>query len=225
MNSSVLELRDIHAGYLRKEILRGLTLTVGAGEIVAVFGHNGAGKSTTLKVVAGLLIPTKGSVHFNGHDIHGMGIAERQRLGIGYLMQGGRIFPNLTVQENHDLSTAEARREGRTPARLGERFPILCERRTARAGLLSGGQRQMLAIELVLAQQPSLLLLDEPTAALAHDLAVAVLAGLRQYVTMTSAAALLVEQDSAVVLPVVNRHVNLGNGTLRQDMASYEIEQ
>jgi branched-chain amino acid transport system ATP-binding protein len=220
VSDPILELDDVHVAYLRKEILRGASLTVSRGEIVAVLGENGAGKSTALKVVAGLLHPSQGSVRYQGRDLRGVDTAHRQRLGIGYLMQGGRVFPNLTVQENHDLALAGARMAAGLVPRLGDWFPTLRDRRSARAGLLSGGQRQMLAIEMVLAPRPSLLLLDEPTAALAEDAAAVVLKTFEQYVTRQSAAALLVEQNVRAALTLVHRHVILADASFRKDTAN-----
>jgi len=224
VSDPVLEMDEVHAAYLGKEILRGASLTVGQGEIVAILGENGAGKSTTLKVVAGLLHPSKGSVRFRGRDLLGADTARRQRLGIGYLMQGGRVFPNLTVQENHNLALAGGR-TGQGPApRLGDWFPALRDRGPTRAGLLSGGQRQMLAIEMVLAQRPGLLLLDEPTAALADDAAAAVLTTVEGYVARESAAALLVEQNIGAALTLAHRRVILAGATFRKDTTNNAAE-
>lgn len=214
MSSPILELNDVYVAYLQREILRGVTLSVHAGEIVALLGENGSGKSTTLKVVSGLLRPKQGKVRYRGRDLDGLGVAQRQRLGIGYLMQGGRVFPNLSVQENFDLSVAEARDAGRKPGCLGDCFPALSERRDDRAGLLSGGQRQMLAIELILAQRPDLLLLDEPTAALAEDLALSVMKAIQQYVTQSSSAVLLVEQNTDLIRPMCVRTLHIQQGRL-----------
>ena len=214
MSHPILGLSDVHAAYLTKEILRGMSLTVDAGEIVAILGENGAGKSTTLKVVAGLLRPSKGRVHFEGQDLDGLDISQRQQRGVGYLMQGGRVFPNLTVQENHELAAVEARRAGRTPSLLGEWFPILRERRTVRAGLLSGGQRQMLAIEMVLTQQPRLLLLDEPTGALETSLGMKILTAIKQYVSKNRTGAVLVEQNADLALTFASTTKHLLQGKI-----------
>ncbi len=195
MSSPLLEICNVHAAYFQREILRGVSLTVAAGEMVALLGENGAGKSTVLKIVAGLLYPSKGSVRYHGRDLNGCGVAHRQQLGIGYLMQGGRVFPNLTVQENSQLAAVAARRAGREPSSLGDWFPALRDRCHDRAGLLSGGQRQMLAIELVLAQRPELLLLDEPTGTLTVELANGILQTIQTLVSSGTVAALLVEQN------------------------------
>jgi ABC-type branched-subunit amino acid transport system ATPase component len=191
----ILVVEDVHAAYLQKEILRGVSLAVHAGEVVSLLGENGSGKSTTLKVIAGLLKPSRGTIRYRGRELNGHDTAQRQRLGLGYLMQGGRVFPNLTVEENFNLAAAYAADADCERGRLGDFFSLLQSRRRDLAGLLSGGQRQMLAIELVLAQRPEVLLLDEPTGALSGDLALQVLTQIRDYVRRRRAAALLVEHN------------------------------
>jgi branched-chain amino acid transport system ATP-binding protein len=213
MNTTLLELCDIHASYTRKDILRGVTLTVRAGETVTLLGENGAGKSTVLRVVAGLLQPSKGVVRYRGRDLNGMTVVDRQRLGIGYLIQGGRIFPNLTVQENFDLAVSSTCNPQYKSSKLGDWFPALLARRDERAGLLSGGQRQMLAIELVLAQQPAFLLLDEPTGALSGDVAMQMMGTVKEYIRQRDAASLLVEHDLTAI-GYATRHLHLVNGVL-----------
>jgi ABC-type branched-subunit amino acid transport system ATPase component len=221
MSIPILELSDIHAAYIRKEILRGVSLTVRAGEMVALLGENGSGKSTTLKVVSGFLSPTRGSVIYKGHSIDNLSVTDRQRLGVGYLMQGGRVFPNLSVQENFHLAASGAIRNG-SPARLGDWFPPLRARGHDRAGLLSGGQRQMLAIELVLSQQPDVLLLDEPAGALTEELAAGILRTISQYVASKSVAALLVEQNAQLARETCARTLHIKQGVL---LDSCEVTQ
>ena len=128
-------------------------------------------------------------------------------------MQGGRVFPNLTVQENFDLAAAEARYVGREPAQLGDWFSLLRDRSHDRAGLLSGGQRQMLAIELVLSQKPRLLLLDEPTAALANELAIGILKMIQYHAVKGRVAVLLVEQNAFLAQAISARTLHVKHGT------------
>jgi ABC-type branched-subunit amino acid transport system ATPase component len=210
---AILTLEDVHAAYLQKEILRGLSLTVHAGEIVALLGENGSGKSTTLKVIAGLLNPSQGTVRYQGRSLNGLGVPQRQQLGIGYLMQGGRVFPNLTMEENFNLAASNVRSTNATPA-LGDWFTDLRDRRSDRAGLLSGGQRQMLAIELVLVQKPQLLLLDEPTSSLSAELGAKILSSIRRSIKATGASALLVEQNGASAASASDRTLHLSSGLL-----------
>jgi ABC-type branched-subunit amino acid transport system ATPase component len=197
MSSSdpLLVLQDVHAAYFQREVLRGLSLSVRKGEVLVLAGANGSGKSTTLKVVAGLLALTNGRVLYKDQDLRHLEATDRQRLGVGYLMQGGRVFPNLTVRENLELATAHGQPESGGAWVLGSCFPTLGQHGEQRAGLLSGGQRQMLAIEMVLSQNPALLLLDEPFAALSEDASSELQACLNAYVARDDRAALLVEQE------------------------------
>lgn len=222
---SLLVLECIHAAYIKKEILRGVSLTVNRGEIVALLGGNGSGKSTTLKTIAGLLYPTKGRVLLDGVDISRQASHARQSMGMGYLMQGGRVFPNLTVAENFSISTAHASRSiCSSQSTLGTLFPILAERASDRAGLLSGGQRQMLAIALVLAQRPKLALLDEPTGALSNDLARSILNTIVEYSRNTGCGVLLVEQNLKEAERVAHRKVTLSSGVLGEAESAARTE-
>lgn len=212
MTTPLLELRDVHAAYLMKDVLRGVSLAVSFGEIVALVGENGSGKSTVLSVVAGLLRPTRGAVLFEGREIAKLPAYQRQRVGIGYMLQGGRVFPSLTVEENLQLAAERAGRADRKEG-PGVWFPSLRERLRDRAGLLSGGQRQMLAVELVIAQRPKLLLLDEPTASLSADLAEMVLERIADYVRNGASGALLVEH-TATAAAVATRTLDLIHGVI-----------
>jgi ABC-type branched-subunit amino acid transport system ATPase component len=208
---------DVHAAYVKKEILHGVSLTVNRGEIVALLGGNGSGKSTMLKTIVGLLRPTKGRVLLDGTDIIGKGVQARQAMGIGYLMQGGRVFPNLTVAENFSIAARHTRRtNGSAQSALGDVFPGLAERGGTRAGLLSGGQRQMLALEMVLSQRPRLLLLDEPTAALSVDVSRSILAILLAYTRQSPCSILLVEQNVADAKEISTRCLRLAFGRVHE---------
>ncbi len=215
--SHILALENIHAAYLKKDILRGLSFVLDAGEIVTLLGENGSGKSTTLKVIAGLLNPSQGTVTYNNQDLCGVSIVGRQELGIGYLMQGGRVFPNLTVQENFNLATGCALVDTGKTHWLGDWFTDLRKHTDQRAGLLSGGQRQMLAIEMVLAQKPKLLLLDEPTAALSRGPASTILDVIRGFTETFSATVLLVEQNANEARAISHRVLQLDQGTLKRE--------
>ena len=211
--ATLLRVVGVHASYVKKEILRGVSLTVDRGEIVALLGGNGSGKSTLLKTIAGLLQPTKGRIEFNGRDITQLGVHGRQKGGIGYLLQGGRVFPNLSVEENFEIAMKHHRNGHNVAgAKLGSIFPPLREKTNVRAGLLSGGQRQMLAIEMVLAQEPELALLDEPTGALSHDLAILILKTVSEFVRQSGCGALLVEQNVEEASKVSNRCLRLQEG-------------
>lgn len=204
----ILKVEHVHAAYSKKEVLRGLTFEVYPGEVVMLLGENGAGKSTVLKLIAGLVRPTAGRVAFMGQDITHCDVHMRQRLGIGCLLQGARVFPNLTVGENFQLAASYARSSSKSFPRLGEIFPTLRERAKDRAGLLSGGQRQMLAIEMVCAQQPRLVLLDEPCAALS-EANVPPLLSLLGTAHQNDRAFLIVEQQPEVVRTPSLRQLSL----------------
>lgn len=211
----LLTLENVYAAYVKKEILHGVSLSVNRGEIVTLLGGNGSGKSTVLKTIAGLLIPTKGQVFYDGRDITNASVHKRQKTGICYLLQGGRVFPNLTVKENFDIAMKHHRNgsNGNSPF-PGSIFPALKEKVNERAGLLSGGQQQMLAIEMVLGQEPELALLDEPTGALSQDLATEILRHIAQYMKTHNCGVLLVEQNVEAARKVANRELRLQDGLI-----------
>ncbi len=216
MTPPILKVENIHAAYAKKEILRGLTFEVFPGEAIMLLGENGAGKSTALKVIAGLLRPMEGRVEFMGQDVTHCDVQERQRMGIGCLLQGGRVFPNLTVQENFQLALSYARSDANSAPRLGNIFSVLYERRKARAGLLSGGHRQMLAIEMIIAQQPRLTLFDEPTQALSSDQAAIMMSYLAGQALDDQLGRSTIMVEHAGFEPTVNnvRRLTIRNGAL-----------
>ncbi|HEX6748083.1 MAG TPA: ABC transporter ATP-binding protein [Longimicrobium sp.] len=217
--STGLCIREIHAGFGQKEVLHGITLEVGRGEIVAVLGPNGAGKSTLLHVAAGVLTPRRGSVCLDGRDVTALPAHERVRLGLAYAMQGGRIFPSLSVREHLTIGPAG---DALTPA--GERrllalkiFPVLRTRLDVRAGLLSGGERQALAVAMALVRCRSVLLLDEPSAGVAPAVAHGILDAVPALAREAGLGVLLVEQNVTGALRVASRAVVLVAGrTARQ---------
>ena len=160
---NLLTIAGLRAGYGGKPVLQGIDLAVPRGEITAVIGRNGVGKSTLIKAVIGLLPPSAGSIRFAGREIGGLAPHARARLGLGYVPQGRDVFPRMSVEEN--LKVGVSLRGAPTPdydAIYGY-FPILRERRKQAAGTLSGGQQQQLAIGRVLVGGPALVLLDEPS--------------------------------------------------------------
>lgn len=213
---SLLGLCDLHAGYGKKEILRGVSLTVGAGEIVTLLGANGAGKSTLLKAAMGLLPLRAGSVLYEGRNIARLPIYRRARLGISYFLQGGQVFPNLTVRENLEIGALVTPQEERAAALDAalETFPLLREHSSRRAGLLSGGQRQALALAMTLAQQPKILLLDEPSAGLSPKLAQEMLHAIQTRNAQRGLTVVLVEQRVQDALAIADRAIMLVNGVI-----------
>ena len=212
----LLVVEDVHAAYVKKEILHGVSLSVNRGEIVALLGGNGSGKSTLLKTIAGVLTQNEGRVLLNGEDISSSSVHVRHEMGVGYLIQGGRVFANLSVAENFAIAKAHARKTNATDStELGDIFPTLVNRAGDRAGLLSGGQRQMLAIEMVLAQNPILVLLDEPSAGLTTALVQEVLGKIAGVAKNHQLAVLLVEQNVEEAKRIATRQLRLESGIVK----------
>ena len=166
----MLRLENVHAGYGPITALRGLDVSVAAGELVCLIGANGAGKSSTLRAVSGLLPPSRGRIVFDGREIQAEAPATILRAGIAHCPEGRRVFPYLTVEENLAMGAYVRTDRSAVAADLAEverHFPILAERRRQMAGTLSGGEQQMLAIARALMARPRLLLLDEPSLGLA----------------------------------------------------------
>lgn len=168
MADAMLEVQGLRAGYGPAEILFGVSLTLGRGQVAALMGRNGAGKSTTLKTIMGLLTPRGGCIRFAGQEITGLPPFRIARLGLGYVPEDRRIFTDLTVTENLEVGRRAARgRAPWTPERLFAIFPNLAEMRHRRAAAMSGGEQQMLTIARTLMGNPEAVLLDEPSEGLA----------------------------------------------------------
>jgi len=202
-----LEIEDLHVKYGNIEVLHGINLTVARGEIVTILGANGAGKSTTLLAISGLVRPSRGTIRFDDRALHGQPAHAIVKSGISQAPEGRRVFGTLTVQENMNLGafvsrdTAEIRR---TQAWIYELFPILQERREQLAGTLSGGEQQMLAIGRALMSNPKILLLDEPSLGLAPLLVKAIFETLKQINAM-GVTIMLVEQNANAALRLAHR--------------------
>ena len=213
--TALLAVDGLRAGYGPMEVLRGVDLAVGAGEIVALLGSNGAGKSTFNNAVSGVLRPSAGRIRFAGHDIAGRPSARSVALGLVQVPEGRRIFPNLTVREN--LLLGGYRRGRANRARNFERavtiFPRLAERLGQAAGTLSGGEQQMLAIGRGLMAEPELLILDEPSLGLS-PLLVEEMFGLIRRLNADGLAILLVEQNVVQSLAVASRAYVMENGEI-----------
>jgi len=211
----VLEVRDLCAGYGVIQILRGVSLDVGRGEIVALLGSNGAGKSTLNNVLSRITPQTAGSVRFDGEDIHAANPARVVELGLIQVPEGRRIFPNLTVRENLELGSFRRGRARRAHnlERVGTIFPRLAERWEQLAGSLSGGEQQMLAIGRGLMSEPKLLILDEPSLGLS-PLLVETMFALIQRINEEGLSILLVEQNVMQSLAIAHRGYVLENGAI-----------
>ncbi len=209
MSDAVLGIEGLTAGYDQAAVIRGLDLTIAAGEVVALLGPNGAGKTTTLRAVSGIVKPMTGRIILNGRDLASVSPSARARMGIAHVPEGRGIFFGLTVVEHFRLGHRGERLDEEI---AHEYFPALKELRTRRAGLLSGGEQQMLALARALARQPKLLLLDELSLGLAPVIVERLLPVVRQYAQDRGCAVLLVEQHVHLALEVADRGYVLSHG-------------
>jgi branched-chain amino acid transport system ATP-binding protein len=214
--SALLQVQDLVAGYGRVEVLRGVDLEVDGGEIVALLGSNGAGKSTLNNAICGLVPTTRGQVRFDGVDLTRAHYRDVVRAGLIQVPEGRRIFPNLNVIENLELGSFARGREhrARNLERVFSIFPRLQERRDQKAGTMSGGEQQMLAIGRGLMAEPRLLILDEPSLGLSPRLVEEMFALIRQ-LHAQGLSVLLVEQNVGQSLDIADRAYVLDNGAIR----------
>ena len=217
----VLQVEALDAGYGELQILFAVDLAVAPGEQVLLFGPNGAGKSTLIKALAGQLTPTAGRVQLNGRDVTGRVPEALAAAGLGYVPQVANVFTSLSVRENLEIGGVHlgARRRRARIAEVTELFPRLAERLDQRAGTLSGGERQMLALARALMPEPSVLLLDEPSAGIAPALVTRIF-GMVACLRDTGTSVVMVEQNAKQALATVDRGVLMESGRVRlQDRA------
>jgi len=210
----MLAVRGLQAQYGKSRVLNGVTLDVASREIAVLVGRNGVGKTTTLDAIMGLVDVTGGEVRFEGGLISGVEAYQIPRRGIGYVPQGRRIFPELTVRENLEIGCVSGALDQATLARVFEYFPRLQERLWQPGGTLSGGEQQMLAIGRALLGRPRLLLMDEPTEGLMPSL-VALVEQTMLRLRDEGTTILLVEQDLATALSVGDRVYVMEKGEIR----------
>ena len=200
----LLDIRNLTARYGQITALRDASITVNAGEAVALLGANGAGKSTLMKTLMGFVSPSEGSIEFDGKPLAGVSTSSRARMGLGYSPEGRRVFPGMTVRENLEVAARDSRNAHMKVAEIFGIFPALEQKQAALGWQLSGGQQQMLAIGRALMTEPKLLLLDEPSLGLSPILTTEVLDRVRIIVSRGTAV-LLAEQNVAKALSVCNR--------------------
>jgi branched-chain amino acid transport system ATP-binding protein len=204
----LLEIDRLHVKYGNVEALHGISLDVSQGEIVTILGANGAGKSTTLRAISGLLKPAGGEIRFDGRPAQAIPAHERVRMGIAQSPEGRRVFGTLTVRENLGLGAftrKDAAEIAETAAWIYRLFPVLEKRRDQLAGTLSGGEQQMLAIGRALMAKPRVLLLDEPSLGLAPLLVKAIFQTIREINQATGVTVVLVEQNARAALKLAHR--------------------
>ncbi|PXX95582.1 ABC transporter ATP-binding protein [Halomonas sp. LBP4] len=220
----LLKAEGVTAGYGDMEILHEVDLEVEAGEIVSLIGPNGAGKSTLMKTIFGLLHPKSGSITYRDKPIHGRKPHEIVTLGLCYVPQVANVFVTLTVEENLDMGAylLDEREIPPRRERVYELFPRLRERRRQRAGKMSGGERQMVAMGSALMLEPDLLLLDEPSAGLSPKLVDEIFDNIRR-INAAGLAVLMVEQNARKSLQMANRGYVLANGENRYDGTGQEL--
>lgn len=226
MADVLLEVEGIESGYGKKTVLQGVALRVREGEVVAMLGHNGAGKSTTLKTILGLLPARAGRVRFAGEAWANGDPVENVRRGMALVPQGRGVFPDLTVIENLMLGAYTQRDKAATATRLREvieLFPMLEERRAHRAGTLSGGQQQMVAVGMALMPRPRLMMMDEPSIGLAPVLVQRVLETARQINRRFGTAIILVEQNIKTALGVADRAYVMKSGRIVLEKPAAEL--
>jgi len=208
VTAPLLEIRGLRVKYGNVEALHGIDIAVNPGEIVTILGANGAGKSTTLRAVSGLLRPSGGEIWYDGRPAHTVPAHELVRRGIAHAPEGRRIFGTLTVRENLLLGAFTRTDEtgiGETLEWVDQLFPVLASRRKQLAGTLSGGEQQMLAIARALMARPRVLLLDEPSLGLAPLLVKAIFRTIREINEKTGVTVLLVEQNARAALKLAHR--------------------
>jgi len=225
MTDALLDVRDLDVSYGEARALNGISLSVPPNSLTAVVGANGAGKTTLVRAVAGMIRPARGRIVFDGADITGLDSSETCELGIGQVAEGRQIFPNLTVEENLQLGGA-LRRSARSfianRRRVFEMFPRLAERRGQKAGTLSGGEQQMLAIGRCLMGNPRFIMFDEPSLGLAPLMVEFIFAAIRD-LKKSGVTVLLIEQNVAESLALAEFATVLENGEVALSGAAADI--
>jgi branched-chain amino acid transport system ATP-binding protein len=221
----VLELRDVVCCYGPVTVLKGISLTVAKGQLVALIGANGAGKTSTLKAISGLLHPTAGTISFEGQDITRASPRAILSLGIAHCPEGRHVFPEMTVLENLEMGCylrTDRREIAADMLRIFEQFPRLAERRQQPAGTLSGGEQQMLAIGRALMSRPKLILFDEPSLGLAPNIVERTF-DIVTNIRSSGTTVLMVEQNASAALDMCDHAYLLESGSLAIEGSGREL--
>ena len=220
----LLHVAELRGGYGVETVLQGVDMQKGAGEIVAVIGRNGVGKSTLMRTLTGLLRPSAGRIRFSGREVTAESADLRARAGIGYIPQGRNVFPDLTVRENLIVGKVAGKHRGPPDYdRVYRFFPILKERARQRAGTLSGGQQQQLAIGRAMIGNPALMLLDEPSEGIQPSIIKDISRNVRTLNQQTGMAVLLVEQNLDLIVSIAERGYVMEKGRLVAELGREEI--
>ena len=221
---NILEVRDVYAGYVRGlNILQGINFAIAPKELVVVIGPNGSGKSTLAKTIFGLLRPNRGQINFKGENIAGFSSDRIVRLGMSYVPQISNVFANLSIEENLEMGAFISKGSlNKQKEQIYNMFPKLASRSKQKAGTLSGGERQMLAMGRALMLDPDLLILDEPTAALSPILVQEVFDRIKA-IQQNGKAIVLVEQNAKKALAIAERGYVLENGRDRFCKSGQEL--
>jgi urea ABC transporter ATP-binding protein UrtE len=221
----VLRAEEIHSGYGRTQVLAGVSLKVERGEMVAVVGRNGVGKSTLLRTIVGHQKITEGALELDGRDVSRLPVHARARLGIAYVPDTRDVFPGLSVLDNLRVAAYAARGEGkrRTPEAMLEEFPALAEKRDARGGSLSGGQQQILAVARALITDPKILLLDEPSEGVQPSIVQEIAELIRTANERSGVTVVLVEQNLDFAVRVApNAHL-MNRGRIVRELPTSDL--
>lgn len=223
-SETLLSVEGLRAGYGGQPVLQGVDLRIGRGEIVAVIGRNGMGKSTLMRALIGVLPASAGRIALGGEDIAALPANRRARLGIGYIPQGRDVFPRLTVRENLLVGEQARARDGAPDyARVYGFFPILKERETQVAGTLSGGQQQQLAIGRAMIGDPRLMLLDEPSEGIQPSIVKDIARNVRRLNAEIGVTVLFVEQNLDLIVSLAQRGFVMDKGRIVAEIGPDEI--
>jgi len=223
----MLEVRDLRVHYGAVEAVKGVSFQINAGEIISLIGANGAGKSTILRALTGLVRPSSGTIEFHGQSLVGLAPHQIIRLGIGHVPEGRRLFPKMSVMENLKMGAYLRKNKAEieeTLEMIYEHFPILKERTKQRAGSLSGGEQQMLATARALMNRPQLLMLDEPSIGLSPILT-AEIGKIVQQINAMGVTTILVEQNAMLALTLGQRGYVLETGSIAMQGEAQELLQ